>query len=242
MEIKFNNVYFSYNKNTPIENEVLKNINLDIKEGKISSIIGRSGSGKSTLVEMINALNIPSKGEVKINDFIITNKSKRIKNINDLRVNIGLIFQFPEEQFFNMTVYDEISFGMKYFNYKTKDIEKRVKDSLKMVGLNQNYINRNPFTLSNGEKRKVAIASILAFNPEVIILDEPTIGLDSISKKNLIMLLRNLKTRYKKTIIIVSHDNDLIHKISDYIYVLDNGEIVVEGDKYTVFKEEEKLK
>ena len=133
---------------------VLKNINLDIKEGKISSIIGRSGSGKSTLVEMINALNIPSKGEVKINDFIITNKSKRIKNINDLRVNIGLIFQFPEEQFFNMTVYDEISFGMKYFNYKTKDIEKRVKDSLKMVGLNQNYINRNPFTLSNGEKRK----------------------------------------------------------------------------------------
>ena len=154
MEIKFNNVYFSYNKNTPIENEVLKNINLDIKEGKISSIIGRSGSGKSTLVEMINALNIPSKGEVKINDFIITNKSKRIKNINDLRVNIGLIFQFPEEQFFNMTVYDEISFGMKYFNYKTKDIEKRVKDSLKMVGLNQNYINRNPFTLSNGEKKK----------------------------------------------------------------------------------------
>ena len=242
MEIKFNNVYFSYNKNTPIENEVLKNINLDIKEGKISSIIGRSGSGKSTLVEMINALNIPSKGEVKINDFIITNKSKRIKNINDLRVNIGLIFQFPEEQFFNMTVYDEISFGMKYFNYKTKDIEKRVKDSLKMVGLNQNYINRNPFTLSNGEKRKVAFASILAFNPEVIILDEPTIGLDSISKKNLIILLRNLKTRYKKTIIIVSHDNDLIHKISDYIYVLDNGEIVVEGDKYTVFKDEEKLK
>ena len=242
MEIKFNNVYFSYNKNTPIENEVLKNINLDIKEGKISSIIGRSGSGKSTLVEMINALNIPSKGEVKINDFIITDKSKRIKNINDLRVNIGLIFQFPEEQFFNMTVYDEISFGMKYLNYKTKDIEKRVKDSLKMVGLNQNYINRNPFTLSNGEKRKVAIASVLAFNPEVIILDEPTIGLDSISKKNLIMLLRNLKTRYKKTIIIVSHDNDLIHKISDYIYVLDNGEIVVEGDKYTVFKDEEKLK
>lgn len=243
MEIKFNNVFFSYNKNTALEHEVLKNINIDIKEGKISSIIGRSGSGKSTLVEMINALNIPTSGEIKINDFVITNKSnKKIKNINDLRVNVGLIFQFPEEQFFNMTVFDEISFGMKYFNYKTKDIEKRIRDSLKMVGLGEEYINRNPFTLSNGEKRKVAIASILAFNPDVLIFDEPTIGLDSISKKNLIQLFRNLKSKYKKTIIIVSHDNELIHKISDHIYVLNDGKIILEGDKYSVFKNEKVLK
>jgi energy-coupling factor transport system ATP-binding protein len=243
MEIKFNDVNYIYNKNSSIKNEVLKNINVKFGEGEITSIIGRSGSGKTTIAELMNALLYPSEGNINIGSYLLTSKGiKNNKKINNLRVNVGLVFQFPEEQFFNMTVKEEISFGMKYFNYKTKDIDKRVSDALKMVGLDDNYLERNPFTLSNGEKRKVAIASIIAFNPKVIILDEPTIGLDSISKKNLLQLIRKLKQRLNKTIILISHDIELVHQVSDYVIVLDKGTVIAEGDKYSVFKQEEMLK
>lgn len=243
MEIKFNDVNYIYNKNSSIKNEVLKNINVKFSEGEITSIIGRSGSGKTTIAELMNALLYPSEGNINIGSYLLTSRGiKNNKKINNLRVNVGLVFQFPEEQFFNMTVKEEISFGMKYFNYKTKDIDKRVSDALKMVGLDDNYLERNPFTLSNGEKRKVAIASIIAFNPKVIILDEPTIGLDSISKKNLLQLIRKLKQRLNKTIILISHDIELVHQVSDYVIVLDKGNVITEGDKYSVFKQEEMLK
>ena len=242
MEIKFNNVSFSYNVKSPLEKEVLKDINIEIENGKITGLIGKSGSGKSTMVQLINVLNFPTKGNLEVGTFIIDSKKRKIKKVNDLRVNIGLIFQFPEEQFFNMTVFDEISFGMKYFKFKTADIEKRVVNALKMVGLNKDYLYWNPFTLSSGEKRKIAIASILAYNPSIIILDEPTIGLDSISKKKLVELIRTLKNRYKKTIILVSHDVDLIHQISDKIIVLNDGKVVLDGNKYDVFKHEAELK
>jgi energy-coupling factor transport system ATP-binding protein len=242
MEIKFNNVSFSYNVKSPLEKEVLKDINIEIENGKITGLIGKSGSGKSTMVQLINVLNFPTKGNLEVGTFIIDSKKRKIKKVNDLRVNIGLIFQFPEEQFFNMTVFEEISFGMKYFKFKTADIEKRVVNALKMVGLNKDYLYRNPFTLSSGEKRKIAIASILAYNPSIIILDEPTIGLDSISKKKLVELIRTLKNRYKKTIILVSHDVDLIHQISDKIIVLNDGKVVLDGNKYDVFKHEAELK
>jgi energy-coupling factor transport system ATP-binding protein len=239
MEIKFNDVNYIYNKNSSIKNEVLKNVNIRFNEGEITSIIGRSGSGKTTMAELMNALLYPSEGNINIGSYLLTSRGiKNNKKINNLRVNVGLVFQFPEEQFFNMTVKEEISFGMKYFNYKTKDIDKRVSDALKMVGLNDNYLERNPFTLSNGEKRKVAIASIIAFNPKVIILDEPTIGLDSISKKNLLQLIKKLKQRLNKTIILISHDIELVHQVSDYIVVLDKGRVITEGDKYSVFKQE----
>ncbi len=243
MEIKFNNVDYIYNKNSSIKNKVIDNINVSFKEGEITSIIGRSGSGKTTMAELMNALIFPSNGTIEIGSYLLNSKGiKNNKKINNLRVNVGLVFQFPEEQFFNMTVKDEISFGMKYFNYKTKDIDKRVSDALKMVGLGDDYLGRNPFTLSNGEKRKVAIASIIAFNPKVIILDEPTIGLDSSSKKNLLQLIRKLKQRLNKTIVLISHDIELVHQVSDYVIVLDNGNVIAEGDKYTVFKQEEMLK
>lgn len=242
MEIRFNNVNFLYNANSSIKNKVLKDVCTCFQESQVTSIIGRSGSGKTTMAEIMNALLFPTEGTVEIGSYLLSSKGlKNNKEINNLRVNIGLVFQFPEEQFFNMTVKEEISFGMKYFNYKTNDIDKRVSDSLKMVGLDDNYLERNPFSLSNGEKRKVAIASILAFNPKVIILDEPTIGLDSISKKNLIQLIKRLKQRLNKTIILISHDIELVHIVSDNVIVLDNGNIVLSGDKYSVFKQESTL-
>lgn len=241
MEVKFENVSFSYNPNTSIEKEVLKNINMTIEEGKITSIIGKSGSGKTTIAELIDFLIIPTEGKITIGENEITPKKSTLSKTKKIRKDVGLVFQFPEEQFFNMTVEDEISFSLKYYKYKTVELKKRVLDSLIMVGLDESYLKRNPFTLSNGEKRKVAIASTLALNPKVIIFDEPTIGMDSKSKKNFISLLRKLKTRYQKTIVLISHDIDFVHILSDYIYVLDNKSIYMEGKKYDVFKKQSQL-
>lgn len=241
MEIKFNEVDYSYKKINFLEKEVLKNINVEFKKSKINGIIGTSGSGKTTLIELINNLLIPTKGNIKIDNFLLTS-NKRIENVNKLRFNVGMVFQFPEEQFFNNTVRDELAITLKFYDYKIDQIEKRISDVMKMVNLPISYLKRNPFTLSNGEKRKLAIASILIINPKVLVLDEPTLGLDEIGKKELIKLLRILKTRYNKTIIIVSHDVDLLHEIVDYIYVLNNKKIVLEGQKYDVFKQVKVLK
>ena len=231
MEIKFDNVTHSYD----FESTVLNNINVEIKKEKINALIGRTGSGKTTMIELINALIKPTIGKIYVDDFVIEDGVK-IYHVNDMRLNIGLIFQFPEEQFFCSTVQKEIEFGMHYFKYKTDDQQKRIVDSLKMVGLNENYLDRSPFSLSHGEMRKVAIASILAFNPKLIILDEPTIGLDDESKENLMRLIKLLKLKYKKTIIIISHDLDMLYNVSDYFYVLDKGNLVLEGEKYEIFK------
>lgn len=237
MEVKFNHVFYVYNEKTPLSKMVLGDINATFKEGKITSIMGKSGSGKTTLIELINALIIPTKGNIQVGSRVIS-KTRKIKNINNLRYKIGLVFQVPEEQFFCKTVKEEIEFGMKYFNKSVKSIQKHISDALIMMGLDDTYLNRNPFTLSSGEMRKVAIASVLAFNPKVIILDEPTIGLDNKSKENLIKIIKLLKNRYKKTIIVVSNDTDLLLKISDYVILLDKGKIVLEGNKYDVFKQD----
>ena len=237
MEVKFNHVFYVYNEKTPLSKIVLSNINTTFKEGKITSIMGKSGSGKTTLIELINALIIPSKGNIQVGSRVIS-KTRKIKNINNLRYKIGLVFQVPEEQFFCKTVKEEIEFGMKYFNKSVKSIQKHISDALIMMELDDSYLNRNPFTLSSGEMRKVAIASVLAFNPKVIILDEPTIGLDNKSKENLIKIIKLLKNRYKKTIIVVSNDADLLLKISDHVILLDKGKIVLEGNKYDVFKQD----
>ena len=237
MEVKFNHVFYVYNEKTPLSKMVLGDINATFKEGKITSIMGKSGSGKTTLIELINALIIPTKGNIQVGSRVIS-KTRKIKNINNLRYKIGLVFQVPEEQFFCKTVKEEIEFGMKYFNKSVKSIQKHISDALIMMELDDSYLNRNPFTLSSGEMRKVAIASVLAFNPKVIILDEPTIGLDNKSKENLIKIIKLLKNRYKKTIIVVSNDTDLLLKISDHVILLDKGKIVLEGNKYDVFKQD----
>lgn len=237
MEVKFNHVFYVYNENTPLSKMVLGDINTTFKEGKITGIMGKSGSGKTTLIELINALIIPTKGNIQVGSRVIS-KTRKIKNINNLRYKIGLVFQVPEEQFFCKTVKEEIEFGMKYFKKSVKSIEKHVSDALIMMGLDDSYLNRNPFTLSSGEMRKVAIASVLAFNPKIIILDEPTIGLDNKSKENLIKIIKLLKNRYKKTIIVVSNDTDLLLKISDNVILLDKGKIILEGNKYDVFKQD----
>lgn len=236
MEIVFENVSYSYLAGTPLQVDALKDISTTIKSNQINAIIGPSGSGKSTMIEMINGLILPTKGVVHVGKHRLRNNI-RIVNSNRLRFDIGVIFQNPEEQFFQKTVKKEIEFGMKYFEYKTDQIEKRTIDALKMVGLDKSFLNRDPFKLSGGEKRRVAIATVLAFNPEVIIFDEPTNGLDSTSKDMLIKLIKLLKTKYKKTIIVVSHDVDTLYKFVDNVIILSNGHILSEGNKFEVFKD-----
>ena len=211
MEIKFNNVDYVYNLKTPFENIALLKINLEFKMGMINGIIGSSGSGKTTLIELIKGFKKPVKGKI----------TRRIKR------NIGIVFQNPEDQFFCNTVLEEIEYGLRK--------KGNINDILSMINLDSSILSRNPLSLSSGEKRKVAIASVLALNPEVIIFDEPTIGLDSSSKKDLIKLIRSIKNDYKRTVIIVTRDADLIYEIADYIYVMDKALKVLEGTKSEVF-------
>lgn len=229
------NVSHIYNEKLTNPTKALDNINISFGSEKIIGIIGKSGSGKSTLAQTLNALIIPSLGEISLDDFTI-NKHMSLANINNLRRQVGLVFQFPEEQFFNPTVREEVSFALKYFKYKSERIHKQVSDALSIVGLDDTYLERNVFAMSSGEKRKVAIASVMVFNPKVLILDEPTVGLDFKSKKHLCQLIRKLKEIHHKTIIIISHDVDMLHTIADDIVVMDDGKIIISGPKDEVFK------
>jgi energy-coupling factor transport system ATP-binding protein len=235
MEIKINDVSHIYNEFTPFEHLALEKINLTLEDEKIIGIVGKSGSGKTTLVQLLYALLVPSYGTINVGDFEIK-KNMKTGNINDLRRMVGLVFQFPEEQFFNPTVREEVSFALKYFRYKSDRVHKQVSDALMMVGLDDSFLDRNVFNLSGGEKRKVAIASVLVFNPKIVVLDEPTVGLDQKSKKKLMQLIKILKDRYHKTVIIASHDVDMLNVIADDIVVMDSGRVVMSGSKVDVFK------
>jgi energy-coupling factor transport system ATP-binding protein len=221
MEVSLSNVSFSYKNN---------NIFSDFSccfSGGINAIVGSNGSGKSTLLDLIDGLLVPVSGCIKVGNI----------DIDSCRKRVGYLFQFSEEQIFNSTIYKEIEFGLKCF--KCDDIDKCIHDSLDFVGLDDSFLNRNPYKISNGERRKVALASILCYKPDVIILDEPTVGLDNKSKNELMKLLKRLKNEFDKTIIIVSHDINFLHKFVDYVYLINNGKIVLEGDKYSVFSNEE---
>lgn len=231
MEVVFNNVSFTYNKGTKNEKEALHDINLILDSNKIHGIIGPIGSGKSTMLELMNGITKPSKGEIIIGKYNLNKKNFRF---NKFRYDVGLVYQFPEKQFFCQTVLDEVAFSQKMLS-SSRGIKSRVIKVLKMVGLDETYLYRSPFNLNGGEKRRIAIASILISNPKLLILDEPTIGLDNNSKKRLMKLLVGLKTKYNKTIIIVTHDVDMLYEIVDNVVVLNNGNIVTCGNKLDVF-------
>ncbi len=236
MDVIFRNVSFTYDNKT----NALENINLTLDSNLIHGIIGPIGSGKSTMLELMNGVVKPSNGKVIIGKYDLSNENGKF-NFNKFRYDVGLVYQFPEKQFFCNTVGEEIAFAEKIFKQKNQDIKRRVIDVLKVVGLDESYLSRSPFNLNGGEKRRVAIASVLISNPELLILDEPTIGLDNKSKKRLMKLLRSLKTKYNKTIIIVTHDVDMLYEIVDNVIVLNKGKVITEGNKIEVFKNVEFL-
>lgn len=205
----------------------LKNISYEFEEEKITSIIGASGSGKTILSYLISGLEKETSGNI-ICDF----SGK----------DIGYIFQRPEEAFIFSTVREELTFGLKKYNYKVDILEKRIEDSLKIVSLPLDYLDKNPFKLSSGEKEKLALAIILSLNPKLIIIDDPTIYLDNESENKLIKLLKKLKKNYHKTIIILSNDIEFILKITDNYLSLKNGKIISSGNQKELLKNSDKIK
>lgn len=233
MEIKFDKVNFTYKKINYCEHEVLKNINIKLKAGKINAIVGKSGSGKTTLLELITGILKPTTGKVLIDE-------KEIDNLNNA-FDIGYVSQ-DNNQFLEKTVKEELEMLLKLYNYKLKEKNKRINDSLIMVGLNEKYLNLNINNLSSGEKKKLALASALILNPSILIIDEPVIGLDRKTKEELKKIFRILKTRYNKTIIFVSNNLDFVLEVADYVYVLYDKEIVLEGKKMDVLSKTDILK
>lgn len=233
MEIKFDKVNFTYKKINYCEHEVLKNINIKLKAGKINAIVGKSGSGKTTLLELITGILKPTTGKVLIDE-------KEIDNLNNA-FDIGYVSQ-DNNQFLQKTIKEELEMLLKLYNYKLKEKKKRINDSLIMVGLNEKYLNLNINNLSSGEKKKLALASALILNPSILIIDEPVIGLDRKTKEELKKIFRILKTRYNKTIIFVSNNLDFVLEEADYVYVLYDKEIVLEGKKIDVLSKTDILK
>lgn len=224
MAIVIDKVSFKHNKNE--KKKTISNISLEIFDKNICGIIGKSGSGKTTLLELIDGLIKPDEGKVLIDDIDI-NKDKSIRR------EIGFVFQFPEQQFFEQSVRKEIEFSAKNYGIR----KEKVKDVIKLVGLNEDILNKKLNNLSNGERRMIAIASILIYNPSIILFDEPTIGLDYKNKKIVIQLIKNLKNRFGKTIIIVSHDVDLLYSLCDKLIIINDGKLLLYGDTLSVYKE-----
>ena len=218
MSITCKNLSYIYGENTPFEYYALKNVNLDIQEGSFTAIIGQTGSGKSTFIQHINALLLPTDGQITIDKYTISSKEKPEK-LKQLRKKSGLVFQFPEYQLFEETIEKDIIFGPKNFGISEEEAIKIAKDMIQLVGLDESYLERSPFDLSGGQKRRIAIAGILAMDPDILVLDEPTNHLDS----QAISFLENYLKGYKNALIVVSHDRYFIDVVSNKIIEIENG-------------------
>lgn len=241
MSITFKNVAHTYNPDSPFSYAALKDINLTIPDGKVTAIIGETGSGKSTLVQHLNALLLPTEGELQINDKIISSSSKP-KNLKALRKQVGLVFQFPEYQLFEETIEKDISFGPKNFGVSEEDAIARTREIIDIVGLDESYLQRSPFDLSGGQKRRVAIAGILAMDPDVLVLDEPTAGLDPQGAMDMMQLFVRMNRDYKKTVLIVTHDMEHVLNYCDEVIVVRDGSIEKQCDVTSFFEQIDLLK
>lgn len=241
MPITFKSLSHVYNEDTPFPYAALKDINLDIKEHGVSAIIGETGSGKSTLVQHLNALLLPTQGEVEVLGNTIRSGEKP-KNIKELRRNVGLVFQFPEYQLFEETILKDICFGPKNFGVTDEEAVERAKQAIRIVGLDETYFEKSPFELSGGQKRRVAIAGILAMNPDVLVLDEPTAGLDPQGAQDMMKLFVHLNKEMNKTILIVTHDMQHVLDYCEEVIVVKDGHIEKKCDVETFFEQPELLK
>ncbi len=224
MNIKISHLSYTYAMNQPFQYEALTDINASIKSNDFIAIIGQTGSGKSTLIQNLNGLLIPTMGKVEVDEFVIQKKVK-LKNIKQLRKKIGIVFQFPEYQLFEENVEKDILFGPKNFGFSEEQLNGLAKKSLEIVGLDETFLKKSPFELSGGEKRRVAIAGILAFDPEILIVDEPTAGLDPQTANKIMELFNHLHKVQKKTIILVTHQMDDVLKYANHVLALKNGKL-----------------
>jgi len=232
MSIEIKNLTYVYNKGSIFAKTALNNVNLTISDGEFIGLIGHTGSGKSTLIQHLNALLIPTEGNVYLNGEDI-NKDKA--KLREIRQRVGLVFQYPEHQLFEMTVFKDVSFGPSNMGLSKEEVIKRTENALKIVGLPEFLYEKSPFELSGGEKRRAAIAGILAMNPEVIILDEPTAGLDPKGRDEILNSIKLMHDELGITVILVSHSMEDVAKLVNRIIVMHNGEIALSGSPREVF-------
>ncbi len=239
MTIKIKNLTHVYSPNTPFEIKALDNINISIDNGEFIGLIGHTGSGKSTLIQHLNGLLKPTNGKIEIDDDDILSKSVSLKKI---RQKIGLVFQYPEHQLFEETVYKDISFGPRNLGLAEDEVDLRIKEAMEVVGLEYDIIkDRSPFDLSGGQRRRVAIAGVLAMKPKVLILDEPTAGLDPKGRDEILGQIEQLYKRYNMTIILVSHSMEDIAKLVNRLIVMYRGKVAMDDTPREVFKRVDEL-
>lgn len=241
MAITFKSLSYIYDEGMPYAHHALKDINLNIEEGKITAIIGKTGSGKSTLVEHLNALLVPSSGSLEIEDTIIL-PGKKNKGLKALRKKVGLVFQFSEYQLFEETILKDVAFGPKNYGASEQEAIAKAKLALKMVGIDESYYETSPFDLSGGQKRRIAIAGILALEPKIIVLDEPTAGLDPKGSQEMIDLFVKLNKKAGITVILVTHDNEIVYNYADNTVLMADGEVKYSGNTLELFNDKKKVK
>ena len=239
MSITFKEVEHIYSENTPFAYHALKGVNLKITDQSFTAIIGQTGSGKSTLIQHINALLLPTSGSINIDEYLITATDKPSK-LKPLRKKAGLVFQFPEYHLFEETIEKDIIFGPMNFGVSEEEAKKIAHNVLKTVGLEESYLNKSPFDLSGGQKRRVAIAGILAMNPDILILDEPTAGLDPQGTNEMMSLFKRINES-GKTIILVTHDMNHVLQYCDEVVVMNHGKVEKHDTVTNVFKDSEYL-
>ena len=235
MGIALENVSFTYQEGTPLASTALSDVSLTIEDGSYTALIGHTGSGKSTILQLLDGLLVPSQGSVRVFDTLITSTSKN-KDIRQIRKQVGLVFQFAENQIFEETVLKDVAFGPQNFGVSEEDAEQIAREKLALVGIDESLFNRSPFELSGGQMRRVAIAGILAMEPAILVLDEPTAGLDPLGRKELMTLFKKLH-QSGMTIVLVTHLMDDVAEYANQVYVMEKGRLVKGGRPSDVFQD-----
>ena len=235
MGIALENVSFTYQEGTPLASAALSDVSLTIEDGSYTALIGHTGSGKSTILQLLNGLLVPSQGSVRVFDTLITSTSKN-KDIRQIRKQVGLVFQFAENQIFEETVLKDVAFGPQNFGVSEEDAEQIAREKLALVGIDESLFDRSPFELSGGQMRRVAIAGILAMEPAILVLDEPTAGLDPLGRKELMNLFKKLH-QSGMTIVLVTHLMDDVAEYANQVYVMEKGRLVKGGKPSDVFQD-----
>lgn len=237
MPIKFNDVFYTYQANSPFKSEALKGVTLGIRDGSFTCVVGHTGSGKSTLIQQLNGLLIPTSGTVEVNDFIVENKRKSLKKLQSLRKEVGIVFQFARYQLFEETIEQDVAFGPMNFGVKKEDALKIAHECLKTVGIDESLFKRSPFEVSGGQRRRVAIAGILALKPKILVLDEPTAGLDPRGAQEILKLFKGLNEQ-GTTIILVTHDINIVFEYATDVVVMNEGKVEITCKPNELFKED----
>ncbi len=239
MSLEFVNVSYEYESNTPYSSKAIENIDLKIEDGVFYALIGHTGSGKSTLIQHMNGLLTPTMGEVRIDGMNIADRSVSLKEV---RSKVGLVFQYPEHQLFEATVYDDVCFGPKNMGLSEDEIKERAETALIGVGLKEDMWKSSPFELSGGQKRRAAIAGVLAMRPKILVLDEPTAGLDPAGRDDILDQIRDLHKKENMTVVLVSHSMEDVANYADRIIVMNRGHIEYNDSPVEVFRHAAELK